>query len=164
MKESRNKILLCILIILILLLIIVCILVNVSKFIKNNKESQENSESNNIEKYLTVMPEDLDFDDTESANIKSLKNTKKYNKIEIYNVQFFLQNKKTVLSITQKNTDSKEHKQEIVSMSALDDKGSVIGTFSIPLLNLSPGESISFSMSIETDLSNMEDFSITAKE
>lgn len=163
MKESRNKILLCILIILIVLLIIVCILVNVGKFIKN-KENPENSESNNIEKYLTVIPEDLDSDDTESANIKSLKTTKKYNKIEIYNIQFFLQNKKTILSITQKNTDSKEHKQEIVSMSALDDKGSVIGTFNIPLLNLNPGESLSFNMSIETDLSNMKDFSIKAKE
>ena len=74
MKESRNKILLCILIILIVLLIIVCILVNVGKFIKN-KENPENSESNNIEKYLTVIPEDLDSDDTESANIKSLKIT-----------------------------------------------------------------------------------------
>lgn len=163
MKESRNKILLCILIILIVLLIIVCILVNVGKFIKN-KENPENSESNNIEKYLTVIPEDLDSDDTESANIKSLKITKKYNKIEIYNIQFFLQNKKTILSITQKNTDSKEHKQEIVSMSALDDKGSVISTFNIPLLNLKPGESLSFNMSIETDLSNMKDFSIKAKE
>ena len=163
MKESRNKILLCILIILIVLLIIVCILVNVGKFIKN-KENPENSESNNIEKYLTVIPEDLDSDDTESANIKSLKVTKKYNKIEIYNIQFFLQNKKTILSITQKNTDSKEHKQEIVSMSALDDKGSVISTFNIPLLNLNPGESLSFNMSIETDLSNMKDFSIKAKE
>ncbi len=163
MKESRNKILLCILIILIVLLIIVCILVNVGKFIKN-KENPENSESNNIEKYLTVIPEDLDSDDTESANIKSLKITKKYNKIEIYNIQFFLQNKKTILSITQKNTDSKEHKQEIVSMSALDDKGSVISTFNIPLLNLNPGESLSFNMSIETDLSNMKDFSIKAKE
>lgn len=163
MKESRNKILLCILIILIVLLIIVCILVNVGKFIKN-KENPENSESNNIEKYLTVIPEDLDSDDTESANIKSLKITKKYNKIEIYNIQFFLQNKKTILSITQKNTDSKEHKQEIVSMSALDDKGSVISTFNIPLLNLNPGESLAFNMSIETDLSNMKDFSIKAKE
>ena len=163
MKESRNKILLCILIILIVLLIIVCILVNVGKFIKN-KENPENSESNNIEKYLTVIPEDLDSDDTESANIKSLKITKKYNKIEIYNIQFFLQNKKTILSITQKNTDSKEHKQEIVSMSALDDKGSVISTFNIPLLNLNPGEFLSFNMSIETDLSNMKDFSIKAKE
>ena len=163
MKESRNKILLCILIILIVLLIIVCILVNVGKFIKN-KENPENSESNNIEKYLTVIPEDLDSDDTESANIKSLKITKKYNKIEIYNIQFFLQNKKTILSITQKNTDSKEHKQEIVSMSALDNKGSVISTFNIPLLNLNPGESLSFNMSIETDLSNMKDFSIKAKE
>lgn len=163
MKESRNKILLCILIILIVLLIIVCILVNVGKFIKN-KENPENSESNNIEKYLTVIPEDLDSDDTESANIKSLKITKKYNKIEIYNIQFFLQNKKTILSITQKNTDSKEHKQEIVSMSALNDKGSVISTFNIPLLNLNPGESLSFNMSIETDLSNMKDFSIKAKE
>ena len=163
MKESRNKILLCILIILIVLLIIVCILVNVGKFIKN-KENPENSESNNIEKYLTVIPEDLDSDDTESANIKSLKITKKYNKIEIYNRQFFLQNKKTISSITQKNTDSKEHKQEIVSMSALDDKGSVISTFNIPLLNLNPGESLSFNMSIETDLSNMKDFSIKAKE
>lgn len=163
MKESRNKILLCILIILIVLLIIVCILVNVGKFIKN-KENPENSESNNIEKYLTVIPEDLDSDDTESANIKSLKITKKYNKIEIYNIQFFLQNKKTILSITQKNTDSKEHKQEIVSMSALDDEGSVISTFNIPLLNLNPGESLSFNMSIETDLSNMKDFSIKAKE
>lgn len=163
MKESRNKILLCILIILIVLLIIVCILVNVGKFIKN-KENPENSESNNIEKYLTVIPEDLDSDDTKSANIKSLKITKKYNKIEIYNIQFFLQNKKTILSITQKNTDSKEHKQEIVSMSALDDEGSVISTFNIPLLNLNPGESLSFNMSIETDLSNMKDFSIKAKE
>ena len=163
MKESRNKILLCILIILIVLLIIVCILVNVGKFIKN-KENPENSESNNIEKYLTVIPEDLDSDDTESANIKSLKITKKYNKIEIYNIQFFLQNKKTILYITQTNTDSKEHKQEIVSMSALDDKGSVISTFNIPLLNLNPGESLSFNMSIETDLSNMKDFSIKAKE
>lgn len=163
MKESRNKILLCILIILIVLLIIVCILVNVGKFIKN-KENPENSESNNIEKYLIAIPEDLDSDDTESANIKSLKITKKYNKIEIYNIQFFLQNKKTILSITQKNTDSKEHKQEIVSMSALDDKGSVISTFNIPLLNLNPGESLSFNMSIETDLSNMKDFSIKAKE
>lgn len=163
MKESRNKILLCILIILIVLLIIVCILVNVGKFIKN-KENPENSESNNIEKYLIAIPEDLDSDDTESANIKSLKITKKYNNIEIYNIQFFLQNKKTVLSITQKNTDSKEHKQEIVSMSALDDEGSVISTFNIPLLNLNPGESLSFNMSIETDLSNMKDFSIKAKE
>ncbi len=163
MKESRNKILLCILIILIVLLIIVCILVNVAKFIKN-KENPENSESNNIEKYLIAIPEDLDSDDTESANIKSLKITKKYNNIEIYNIQFFLQNKKTILSITQKNTDSKEHKQEIVSMSALDDKGSVISTFNIPLLNLNPGESLSFNMSIETDLSNMKDFSIKAKE
>lgn len=163
MKESRNKILLCILIILIVLLIIVCILVNVAKFIKN-KENPENSESNNIEKYLIAIPEDLDSDDTESANIKSLKITKKYNNIEIYNIQFFLQNKKTVLSITQKNTDSKEHKQEIVSMSALDDEGSVISTFNIPLLNLNPGESLSFNMSIETDLSNMKDFSIKAKE
>lgn len=163
MKESRNKILLCILIILIVLLIIVCILVNVAKFIKN-KENPENSESNNIEKYLIAIPEDLDSDDTESANIKSLKITKKYNNIEIYNIQFFLQNKKTILSITQKNTDSKEHKQEIVSMSALDDKGSVIRTFNIPLLNLNPGESLSFNMSIETDLSNMKDFSIKAKE
>ena len=160
----KNKgIIISILIILIVLLIIVCILVNVAKFIKN-KENPENSESNNIEKYLIAIPEDLDSDDTESANIKSLKITKKYNNIEIYNIQFFLQNKKTILSITQKNTDSKEHKQEIVSMSALDDKGSVISTFNIPLLNLNPGESLSFNMSIETDLSNMKDFSIKAKE
>lgn len=158
--KEKKGILILVGIVLIVLLVVVFIIKSSGD---KTKETQGNvfnpSASNNTEKYATNIE-----DGTKINNSTEFNKTKKYNNIEISNIQFTYEEGRSVLLADMKNVGSTKHNAEIVKITILDENNQVIDIFSPAIPDIEPGATETLNLIITgANCVNAKDFKIEEK-
>lgn len=126
---------------------------------KNVNEGQQEEVQVNEEKYTTELNDGTKINTSEEFN-----SVKKYNDLEISNMQFTEKDGKSVMLADVKNIGSTTHEVEIVKVTILGENGETITEIKPIIGRVEPGETIKLNASISADVANAKDFKIEAQK
>lgn len=126
---------------------------------KNVNEGQQEEVQVNEEKYTTELNDGTKINTSEEFN-----SVKKYNNLEISNMQFTEKDGKSVMLADVKNVGSTTHEVEIVKVTILGENGETITEIKPIIGKVEPGETIKLNASISADVANAKDFKIEAQK
>ena len=126
---------------------------------KNVNEGQQEEVQVNEEKYTTELNDGTKINTSEEFN-----SVKKYNDLEISNMQFTEKDGKSVMLADVKNIGSTTHEVEIVKVTILGENGETITEIKPIIGKVEPGETIKLNASISADVANAKDFKIEAQK
>ena len=141
--------------ILVLLLILVVAIVAIV-VLKNPKDETKTGEQGvNEDKYTTTLEDGTKLNTSNDFNA-----TKKYNNLEISNMQFTEKDGMSVMLADVKNTGTEKHEQESVNIVVLDDNEDQIATFRAIIEDIDPGQSAKINATISASVANAKDYRI----
>ena len=126
---------------------------------ENVNEGQQEEVQLNEEKYTTELNDGTKINTSEEFN-----SVKKYNDLEISNMQFTEKDGKSVMLADVKNIGSTTHEVEIVKVTILGENGETITEIKPIIGKVEPGETIKLNASISADVANAKDFKIEAQK
>ena len=126
---------------------------------ENVNEGQQEEVQVNEEKYTTELNDGTKINTSEEFN-----SVKKYNDLEISNMQFTEKDGKSVMLADVKNIGSTTHEVEIVKVTILGENGETITEIKPIIGKVEPGETIKLNASISADVANAKDFKIEAQK
>lgn len=126
---------------------------------ENVNEGQQEEVQVNEEKYTTELNDGTKINTSEEFN-----SVKKYNNLEISNMQFTEKDGKSVMLADVKNVGSTTHEVEIVKVTILGENGETITEIKPIIGKVEPGETIKLNASISADVANAKDFKIEAQK
>ena len=148
-------------IVLLVAVVVIAVVLFVVLGMGNKEEGQvqqgEQEEMVNEEKYVTELN-----DGTKVNTSEDLKQVKRYNDLEISNIQYTSKDGKTVLLADVKNVGSTTHEPEIVRLTVLGENGEVITEAKPAIERIEPGETKQINASISADVANAKDIRIEA--
>ncbi len=159
MTSNEKKVVFTLIGIFVAILVIVLIVKNVGNKPNTPSNNVSNKESvSTPDSYVSELANDVKLN-----NSKDLNSVKKYNNIEISNIQFTSQNGSSVLLADVKNTGTTKHEKEIVTITILGNDNSVITTIDAILVAIEPGQTEKLNAIVTADIVNAKDFTIKAK-
>lgn len=145
------------------IMVVIIIGIMIFKGGKKNKKTPDANENQNVvsdEKYVTNLD-----DGTKLNNSESFSKTKKYNDLEISNIQFTYKNGTSVLLADVKNNGKTKHEAEIVTLTILGSSGEKIDEMNAVLPTIEAGATEQLNASFSgADRVNAKDFKIEAKK
>lgn len=121
-----------------------------NKVVENKQESIANEE-----KYTDELEDGTKINTSQEFN-----SIKKYNDLEISNIQYTEKDGMSVLLADVKNTGSTTHEPEIVKITILGENGETITEIKPVIGKINAGETIKLNTTITGDASNAKDFKI----
>lgn len=126
---------------------------------ENVNEGQQEEVQVNEEKYTTELNDGTKINTSEEFN-----SVKKYNNLEISNMQFTEKDGKSVMLADVKNIGSTTHEVEIVKVTILGENGETITEIKPIIGKVEPGETIKLNATISADVANAKDFKIESQK
>lgn len=143
--------------ILVLLLILVVAIVAIVVLRNPEAETKTGEQGANEEKYTTTLEDGTKLNTSSDFNA-----TKKYNNLEISNMQFTEKDGMSVMLADVKNIGTEKHEQESVNIVVLDDNDEQIATFRAIIEDIEPGQSAKINATISASVANAKDYRIEA--
>lgn len=130
---------------------------------KSQKETGKDKNNTTVvkedEKYATTLEEG-----TKINNSTEFNKNKKYNNLEINDIQFTYKDGTSVLLANIKNTASTKHEAEVVKISTIGESGEVIDEIDALIPEIEAGQTEQLNASFSgADRVNVKDFKIEAK-
>lgn len=126
---------------------------------ENVNEGQQEEVQVNEEKYTTELNDGTKINTSEEFN-----SVKKYNNLEISNMQFTEKDGKSVMLADVKNIGITTHEVEIVKVTILGENGETITEIKPIIGKVEPGETIKLNATISADVANAKDFKIESQK
>lgn len=126
---------------------------------ENVNEGQQEEVQVNEEKYTTELNDGTKINTSEEFN-----SVKKYNNLEISNMQFTEKDGKSVMLADVKNIGSTTHEVEIVKVTILGENGETITEIKPIIGKVEPGETIKLNATISADVANAKNFKIESQK
>lgn len=143
----------------IIVLLVIVLVVLIINGIKKN-ENLPTSSSNVVEN-----EDEIELDDGTKINVsESFNKPKKYNDLEISNIQFTEKDGISVLLADIKNNSNTIHEAEIVNITILGENGEEIAKITPVIGKINAGETIKLNASISADVTKAKDFTIEEKK
>lgn len=126
---------------------------------ENVNEGQQEEVQVNEEKYTTELNDGTKINTSEEFN-----SVKKYNNLEISNMQFTEKDGKSVMLADVKNIGITTHEVEIVKVTILGENGETITEIKPIIGKVEPGETIKLNATISADVANAKNFKIESQK
>ena len=152
-KEKRGIAIL----IAITIIVIITVMVSGKKEEINEEPRNETQQTEQEEKYTTELEDGTKINTSEEFN-----SSKRYNNLEISNIQYTEKNGMTVMLADVKNVGTTKHEKEIVRIEIIGDNGEIITELKPVIGEIEVGETIKLNASVTADVANAKDFRITA--
>ena len=143
--------------IMISVMVVIILILFVIEVVSGNKDESQSAQSN-VQNEAYVEKQE---DGTKVNTSNKLKETKKLGDLEFRNIRLTSKNGESYLTATVKNVGGSKAGDEFVTITVVDDQGSILTSVDAYLGTIQPGAETTLSSKTSSDFANAYDFTVS---